>query len=137
MLLIISYFVFKEKKDWKFLCFMMIFEVCCNVVLKNFFTRPRPSLSWLIDESGFSFPSGHMMAATMFYGLCIYFVFETHLSNFFKHLFAVLSVSLILMVGFSRIYLGVHYASDILGGFLVSVCLLCFGIFFYRSMTQK
>jgi len=112
----------------------MLFEVLTNIVLKNFFSRPRPSVLWLVEETGFSFPSGHMMAATMFYGLCIYFLFLSHQKRFIKVIGYLFFCSFILLIGISRIYLGVHYASDILGGFLVSLCLLCFGIFFYQSM---
>jgi len=129
-----SFFLLKNKRDWKFLVSMMLFEVLTNIVLKNFFSRPRPSVLWLVEETGFSFPSGHMMAATMFYGLCIYFLFLSHQKRFIKVIGYLFFCSFILLIGISRIYLGVHYASDILGGFLVSLCLLCFGIFFYQSM---
>ncbi len=134
LFLALSFWLFKNKKDWKFICWMMLLEVVANFVLKNFFARPRPFLPWLVDESGFSFPSGHAMASLMFYGLLLYFIHASHLSLWKKSIFSFFLCFLILMIGLSRIYLGVHYPSDILGGYLVSLCLMSFGIFFYRSM---
>lgn len=123
----------KKKNNGKFFISMMLLEVVSNIVLKNFFSRPRPTILWLIDETGFSFPSGHMMASTMFYGMCIYFLWETKQKKIWKIIGSILLTTLILLIGMSRIYLGVHYASDIIGGFLVSLCILSFGVFFYRS----
>lgn len=131
--LFLTFFLFQNKSHWKFLLFMMLLEVISNIVLKNFFTRPRPNVVWLIEETGFSFPSGHMMASTMFYGLCIYFLMESDQNRFLKFLGSFLLVLLIFFIGVSRIYLGVHYTSDVVGGLLISLCFLNFGIFFYRS----
>ena len=133
----VTFFIFKKKSNWKFLVCLMIFESLLNVVLKVFFSRPRPNVLWLIEENGFSFPSGHMMASTVFYGLCIYFVLDSDLSIIWKSLFSLILLFFIVTIGLSRIYLGVHYASDILGGFLLSFCILNFGIFFYRSMHNE
>ena len=90
----------------------------------------------MIEETGYSFPSGHMMASTMFYGLCIYFLWQTNCKKSLKILGTILLIFLILSIGVSRVYLGVHYMSDILGGFLLSLCILSFGIFFYQSMNH-
>jgi len=135
--LFLSFFLLKKKSHWKFLLCMMIFEVVSNVLLKNFFTRPRPNVVWLIEETGFSFPSGHMMASTIFYGLCIYFLHQSDFSKIIKILGTIFFVFLILSIGLSRVYLGVHYMSDILGGFLFSMCILNFGVFFYQSTHEK
>jgi len=78
-----------------------------------------------------------MMASTMFYGLCIYFLWKSSLKKSIKILGSLLNLFLIFTIGISRIYLGVHYLSDIIGGFLISNCILCFGIFFYQSMHLK
>lgn len=135
--LFVSFFCLKEKRNFKFLFLMMAFEVVANLVLKNFFSRPRPTILWLIEETGFSFPSGHMMASTMFYGLCSYFLCTSSCRKSLKITGTLFFSFLTICIGISRIYLGVHYASDILGGFLVSTCLLTFGIFFFQNMQQK
>jgi len=128
-----SFFFLRKKSDFKFLCAMMLFELVANIVLKQFFSRPRPNILWFVEETGFYFPSGHMMASTMFYGLGIYFLCKSNYNKPFKIIGTCFFSLLILIIGISRIYLGVHYASDILGGFLLSFCLLNFGIFFYQS----
>ncbi len=137
LLLIFFCLIVKNKSDKKFMISMMIFEVCTNMGLKLFFGRMRPNVPTFIEETGFSFPSGHIMASTMFYGLCIYFLWHSHLTKLVKILGTVCLTLLIILVGLSRIYLGVHYASDILGGFFLSFCMLTFGIFFYETMQNS
>ncbi|NLX82410.1 MAG: phosphatase PAP2 family protein [Clostridiales bacterium] len=96
-------------------------SVILNLGLKALFTRPRPvEVPPLVIEAGFSFPSGHSMAAAAFYGFVIYLIRRSQMSRRAKALFSALCVGIIGLVGFSRVYLGVHYASDVVAGFLVS-----------------
>jgi undecaprenyl-diphosphatase len=87
-----------------------------NTILKTIIQRPRPGLHHLVDVSGFSFPSGHAMISSAFYGYMIYLV-VIRLKTRIKYLLAGLLGLLVLAIGVSRIYLGVHYASDVLVGF--------------------
>jgi undecaprenyl-diphosphatase len=91
-----------------------------NVFLKNYFQRARPDESlWLGSASGFSFPSGHSMGAMLFFGglaYVLYFTFERKLLERFAAVAA--CVLAILVIGASRIYLNVHYLSDVVAGFL-------------------
>ena len=73
-----------------------------------------------ITENGYSFPSGHAMAALGFYGFIIYLLWHMNLRKKVKIIFSVLLSILIILIGMSRIYLGVHYASDVFAGYLVS-----------------
>ncbi len=95
-----------------------------NLLLKQIVQRPRPIEYRIIDEVGYSFPSGHSMVSMAFYGFIIYLIYR-YVTN--KHLkwsaIAVLSI-LIIAIGVSRIYLGVHYTSDVLAGFLISISYL-------------
>lgn len=85
---------------------------------KDIIGRPRPtSLGALIEESGFSFPSGHSFVAVSFYGLLAYFLFRAAKTNFLKGLITVIGAVIIILIGFSRIYLGVHWPSDVLASF--------------------
>ena len=96
-------------------------SVILNLGLKALFTRPRPvEVRPLVVEAGYSFPSGHSMAAAAFYGFLIYLLWRSNASRKSKRWGTALLVSVIGLVGFSRIYLGVHYLSDVLGGFMVS-----------------
>lgn len=91
-----------------------------NYFLKLIIARPRPSVEHLVEETSYSFPSGHAMISLAFYGLLIYIINRTNLDKRVKKISSVMLSLLITLIGFSRIYLGVHYLSDIIGGFLVS-----------------
>lgn len=88
-----------------------------NQGLKRLFERARPGDNPLITVGGFSFPSGHSMGAMAIYGMLIYAVWHTAWSVRRKAAFTAALSFLILLVGISRIYLGVHFASDVLAGF--------------------
>ena len=95
-----------------------------NLGLKNIFTRERPTILRLIEETGFSYPSGHAMGSMAFYGSIIVIVKNLKIDKKYKYIINSILGFIILMVGISRIYLGVHYPSDILGGWLISFILL-------------
>lgn len=95
-----------------------------NQILKRIVQRPRPEGFRLIQESGYSFPSGHSMASMAFYGLIIYFVFKYIKNKSIRNMICAVLSLLIILIGVSRIYLGVHYASDVIAGFLVSIAYL-------------
>ena len=85
--------------------------------VKYLVKRERPTMHRLISEKNFSFPSGHATATFIFWTLIIIFIVLT-LNNIFKYIITILIISLIFIVGVSRIYLGVHFPSDILAGYL-------------------
>ena len=91
-----------------------------NLVLKSILQRPRPNEYRIINETGYSFPSGHSMISMAFYGFIIYLIYKNIKNKYLKWISIILLSILILMIGFSRIYLGVHYVSDVLAGFLFS-----------------
>lgn len=88
-----------------------------NLLLKWIFQRERPTIHRLVEETGYSFPSGHSMAAFIFFGMLAMLLFLFVVSRVTKTVIVVCTVLLILLVGLSRIYLGVHYPSDVLAGF--------------------
>lgn len=102
----------------------LILSTMLNLVLKNIVERPRPIGYRLIDETGYSFPSGHSMISSAFYGLIIYFIWKNVKNAKLKYISCILLALLILLIGISRIYLGVHYASDVIGGFTISIAYL-------------
>lgn len=106
-----------------------------NQLLKFIIQRPRPDeIKRLIEESGFSFPSGHSMASMAFYGLLIYFTYKNVKHTKLKWCVCTLLAIIILIIGISRIYLGVHYASDVLAGFCLSILYL---IIFIKVAVPK
>lgn len=93
-------------------------------LLKSILQRPRPEILRLVQEGGFSFPSGHTIAATSLCGLLIYITLRSEMDKNLKYIITAILVLIPLLVGMSRIYLGVHYASDVLGGYIISSILL-------------
>ncbi len=91
-----------------------------NLVLKQLLARPRPPVVHpLVSAAGYSFPSGHAMASLIAYGMLAYFAILA-LRTWRARTGAVCAAALlVLLIGFSRLYLGVHYVSDVLGGFAV------------------
>lgn len=100
--------------------------VALNALLKVIVQRPRPEGFRLIEETGYSFPSGHSMVAMAFFGLLIWMIWRYHRRDAMRVVWCVVFGLVIVMVGVSRIYLGVHYASDVIAGFCVSLVWLAF-----------
>ena len=98
--------------------------VVLNQLLKRLLQRPRPTEFRIIEENGYSFPSGHSMVSMAFYGYLIYLIYRFVKNKYLKWISIVLLSLLICLIGISRIYLGVHYTSDVLGGFLISISYL-------------
>lgn len=90
-----------------------------SVFLKNSFQRLRPDSFFLVQETSFSFPSGHAMATMCFYGMLAFFLMREAKSWPLRLLIAMLAVIMSLIVGLSRIYLGVHYPTDVAAGYAV------------------
>ncbi len=95
-----------------------------NQILKNILKRTRPIGINIINVSGYSFPSGHSMVSMAFYGYLIYIIYKTVKNKPLKIISMLFLSSLIILIGISRIYLGVHYTSDVLSGFLISIVYL-------------
>ena len=107
-----------------FLVLNVIISTIFNVVIKNIMMVPRPNILRLTEETGYSFPSGHSMASVAFYGFAIYLILSSDMSKYLKIILSSLLVILILVIGFSRVYLGVHNASDVIAGYAISTGLL-------------
>lgn len=96
----------------------VISSAVLNFILKNLFTRERPDILRLINETGYSFPSGHAMINASLYTMLILLIFKHVESTSKKAVLTAICVILTVLIGYSRVYLGVHYADDVLGGWL-------------------
>ncbi len=110
---------------YKIICLNTISIVLINQLLKFIVRRNRPIGINLIEETGFSFPSGHSMVSIGLYGTIIYLICTSKLNKSLKITLSIIISFLILMIGISRIYLGVHFTTDVLGGFILGIiCLI-------------
>ena len=112
----------------KLMGILLLVNLACsallNQILKRIVQRPRPTEYRLIEESGYSFPSGHSMISTAFYGFLIYLIFKNAKNKYVKWTSIIFLSILIALIGISRIYLGVHYTSDVMAGFIISISYL-------------
>ena len=123
-LTVILVILIKNKKIGLSIFSNLIIITVLNQLLKRILQRPRPTEFRIIEETGYSFPSGHSMVSMAFYGYLIYLIYKYVENRYVKWISIVLFSILICSIGVSRIYLGVHYTSDVLGGFLVSISYL-------------
>lgn len=118
--IIMLLFVLKDRERI-LLLFSSLISVVSNQGIKHLLMRKRPDVLHLIKQGGYSYPSGHSMIAVAVYGLLIYFVCSKIKNKYLKYGLSLLLVLLIISIGISRIYVGVHYISDVLGGFLLAI----------------
>lgn len=123
----------KNKKIGIAICLNLAIIAGFNATLKNILQRPRPTEYRLINETGYSFPSGHSAVSMAFYGFIIYLIYKYVKNKYIKWTLISLLSILTISIGVSRIYLGVHYTSDVLAGFLVSISYLVL----YISIVNK
>jgi undecaprenyl-diphosphatase len=133
---ICSIFFYFKFKNWHYvvqLVFVIIISGLSNLALKEVINRARPTAEHLVSVQTLSYPSGHAMSATAFYGFLIYLCYFLKINKFLKISLIFVCSFLIVGIGISRIYLGVHFPSDIAGGMIagtiwVMFCILIFNI---------
>ena len=120
----ILFFVIKDKKIGISIITNLGIVTILNQIIKFIMQRPRPTEFRIIEETGYSFPSGHSMVSLAFYGYLIYLIYKYINNKHLKRTLIIILSVLTCIIGVSRIYLGVHYTSDVLGGFLISFAYL-------------
>ena len=134
---VLIWFVMKNKRLGAFYAGTFAIVCIANFVIKQIVRRVRPEHLMIIEETGFSFPSGHAMMTFAFFALAIHFIWKFIQNKPLKiTLVSVFSV-IIAGIGFSRIYLGVHYLTDIIAGFLISYVIVSVCMMIYNSKLFK
>lgn len=135
-MILATIFFFYKLRSWKFifqLLGVLLLSAISNIALKKVFDRARPSEEHLVVIKTLSYPSGHAMSAMAFYGFLIYLLYQIKMAKWLRIVLTIFFTFLILAIGLSRIYLGVHFPSDVAGGFIagliwVAFCIILFNV---------
>lgn len=127
--IILAAFYFVKQRSWKFILqttLVLLLASLSNIVLKRAINRARPSLEHLVSVNTLSYPSGHSMSAMAFYGFLIFLCLRYSMPQPLRYLLIAVLALLIFSIGLSRIYLGVHYPTDVAAGFIGGFIWVCF-----------
>ena len=130
-LLAIAFFMFKKsKQDALRVLIIAVSSLGIMSLLKTLFHRHRPINPLIEGITNFSFPSGHAFMSVAFFGLLIYFISHRLKANWRKPLLISILLFIIFLIGFSRVYLRVHYTTDVIAGWIFGVfwLLLCLSV---------
>ncbi len=134
---IVLYFVLRYRQQAFLLITVIAGSVLFNSILKSYFKRERPQIHRIMDANGFSFPSGHSMMAFALYAIIAYIAWRNVKTTVGRIVLFLSATFMITMIGTSRIYLGVHYPSDIVGGFVASALWVTIAISVYAYFQNK
>ncbi|WP_404428200.1 phosphatase PAP2 family protein [Sutcliffiella horikoshii] len=128
------------KRNWYLALFLWANLVCVrllNTLLKTIFSRDRPSLDHVVEAGFYSFPSGHSMNSMAFYGAIAFLCYLIIKQSWLRNTLMTVCFVLIGLIGFSRVYLGVHYPLDVLGGFSMGASWVLFLSGIYTKVVQN
>lgn len=138
LLLIAYYLFFKRNKTRAYkIATISITSVAVMFLMKFFLQRERPLVPLIAKVHGYSFPSGHTFTSVTFYGIIAYIIYKNVKSTFLKWTLIVACILLILLVGFSRVYLRLHYASDVIAAFCLGLIWLLLAKWFLVQTDEK
>lgn len=123
-LTVVFVLLLRNKKDSRCIALNLVLVFVLNRILKFIIARPRPQILRLVSEKGYSFPSGHAMVSMGFYGFLIYLIYKKVKNKKVKYPLIIILTLLVIAIGISRIYLGVHYFTDVIGGFIIAIIYL-------------
>lgn len=138
--LLIIFFLYKvlhHRKELILFIAVVAGSPLLNLLLKEIFQRARPDLHRLIEIGGYSFPSGHAMNAFTVYGTLTFLLWRHIFNRAGRILLLLFSAFVVFMIGISRIYLGVHYPSDVIGGYFASGFWLATSIWFFQWYMER
>ena len=121
---ILLFFVIKNKKIPFMFAINLVEAFLTSQVFKFVFRRTRPDVLTLVSASGYSYPSGHTMVSTAYFAFITYLLCKKVKRKIDKIGLIIFSSVMLLLIGFSRVYLGVHYLSDVIGGILLGIAFL-------------
>lgn len=120
LIVVLVFILLFRNRDSLLLSISAFNSVFLNMLIKQIIRRERPNGLRLIKQGGYSFPSGHAMISVCVYGFLLYLVWTKVKNKYLKYGISVFLLLLILSIGISRIYVGVHYATDVLAGYILA-----------------
>ena len=132
-IIVVIFFIFKLKRESLFLLISGGGGLLLLSAFKRIFERTRPPYPLLYAETGFSFPSGHATFSFVFYGALAYLVWISDFPKYLRILMMVFLIFLSLAIGISRIYLRVHFPSDVIAGFALGYSWLFMVLFIFKN----
>lgn len=126
------YILFRFRTELLLMLAVVAGSFILNFLLKWQFQRDRPEIYRLAEATGYSYPSGHAMSSVSFYGVLAYLLWRYMPSRAGKMVLLAAVIAVIAAIGLSRIYLGVHYPSDIVGGYFAATFWLSLCVAFYE-----
>jgi len=134
-----AFFIMKDKWFGIKITAVAFSSLFLMFALKMFFNRQRPDIPLLGKVPGLSFPSGHAFMSFAFFGLLIYVINKQVENKWLRYLLIILCLCLIVIIGLSRVYLRVHYASDVMAGIAIGLIWLVvsLGILNYIEKKRK
>ena len=136
---LITYFLFIKKHKWYSIKIpaIALSSLGLMFLLKGLFDRDRPSIPLLFHAKGLSFPSGHALMSVTFYGLLVYIIFKGVKNPILKWTLISLLICLIIIIGMSRVYLRVHYATDVIAGYCIGFLWLVFTVWMLNKLEKQ
>jgi len=127
--------IWKRKKIYDLtLVFITLGGLSAAFILKDLIHRARPA-GGLANETSFSFPSAHAVVSVVFYGFIIYLLWQNIKNPKIRVLKIFIGLIIVVAIGFSRLYLGAHYFSDVIGGYIIGFIWLALGIYAAKKLN--
>lgn len=137
-LLLIAFFIFLKEKYWAiYVLLVSLTSLGLMSLLKNLIQRHRPENPMVEGITNYGFPSGHALMSVAFYGLLALWVAATIKNKWQRWGIILFLLILILLIGYSRIYLRVHYATDVIAGFCIGICWLYICLWLINKIKQS
>jgi len=136
-ILVLLFLFFKDQKRALEIAVIGIGGFFVTYFMKLSFHRLRPPNPLIQPLQNFSFPSGHATSGFIFYGLLTYLIWKTNIAKSIKFIVTTMLILFSMLIGFSRVYLRVHYASDVLAGLCVGFAWLLLSIYLIERLKKK
>jgi len=134
LVIVLILYLLNKKKEAIFLALIILTDGIVVFIFKELLQRARPEN---LIETGFSFPSGHSTISIVFIGSLIYLFINNIKSNSWRNFIVVVLSLFILLIGFTRLYLQVHWFTDVIGGFLIGGAILFFYIYLFKRLKEQ